>query len=52
MLFTHCYRAAYKPAGGLQHLSILQQSFTLPSATPRACESLVPGVQELHHSQS
>lgn len=25
---------------------------TLPSATPRACESLVPGVQELHHSQS
>nr|DAX93000.1 MAG TPA: hypothetical protein [Caudoviricetes sp.] len=37
--------------GGLQHLLVLKPPFTPPPATPRAVESLVPGVQALCHSR-
>nr|DAV51474.1 MAG TPA: hypothetical protein [Caudoviricetes sp.] len=38
--------------GGLQHLLVLKPPFTPPPATPRAVESLVPGVQALCHSRT
>ena len=37
--------------GGLQHLLVLKPPFSPPPATPRAVESLVPGVQALCHSR-